>query len=332
MIGGGYSAIDVARSSTRLGASPTVVYRRTEDEMTAHSGEVADTIAEGGVDYKFLRQPLKIEQTKKGLRLHVQVMKLGPVDESGRAKPFAVPGLIEKLEFDRIVLAIGDRPDLYFVGGESFTIDFPRMLCPDLQEGGDSEKIFITGDAAMGGNVESTGMVVRVVGLAQDTVKAVREFLGEDVEADQKRDIAFYNTLNIKYFEKTGRLVEDELPVEDREGNFNEIVQTVGEDMAMLMSSRCFNCGICIQCDWCYHYSDGSLMKMHKEWTPDKDEHFYEFLEDKLGGDATYKSVEACPPRSALTVTKEGSKLDEFRKKQYISACELFDGGCDHDH
>ncbi len=136
MIGGGYSAIDVARSSTRLGASPTVVYRRTEDEMTAHSGEVADTIAEGGVDYKFLRQPLKIEQTKKGLRLHVQVMKLGPVDESGRAKPFAVPGLIEKLEFDRIVLAIGDRPDLYFVGGESFTIDFPRMLCPDLQEGG----------------------------------------------------------------------------------------------------------------------------------------------------------------------------------------------------
>jgi len=326
IIGGGYSAIDVARCSTRLGANPTVVYRRTEDEMTAHSGEVADTIAEG-VDYKFLRQPLKIEKTKKGLRLHVQVMKLGPVDESGRAKPFAVPGLIEKLEFDRIVLAIGDRPDLYFVG-ESFTVDFPRMLCPDLQDG-DSEKIFITGDASMG-HVDSVGMVVRVVGLAQDTVKAVREFFGEDVESDIKRDVAYYSTLNTKYFEKTGRLVEDELPVEDREANFEEIVQTVDDDMAMLMSSRCFNCGICIQCDWCYHYSDGSLMKMHKEWTPKKDEHFYEFLEDKLG-DATYKSVEACP-RSALTVTKEGSKLDDFRKEQYISACELFDGGCDHDH
>jgi len=327
VIGGGYSAIDVARCSVRLGANPTVVYRRTEDEMTAHSGEVADTIKEG-VGYKFLRQPLKIEKTKDGLVVHVQVMKLGPVDETGRAKPFAVPGLIEKLEFDRVVLAIGDRPDLYFVG-ESFTVDFPRMICPDLQEG-DREKVFITGDATMG-NVESTGMVVRVVGLAQDTARAVREFLGEEIESETRRDIAFYNSLNTKYFEKIGRLVEDEISVEDREGNFKEIVQTVEEDMAMLMSSRCFNCGICIQCDWCYHYSDGSLIKIKKEWTPKKDAHFYEFLEDKLC-DATYKSVEACP-RSALTVTKEGSKLDDFRKDQYVSACEVFDdGGCDHDH
>lgn len=326
VIGGGYSAIDVARCSVRLGARPTVVYRRTEDEMTAHQGEVADTTREG-VDYKFLRQPLKIEKTKSGLCIHVQVMKLGPVDESGRAKPFAVPGLIEKLEFDRIVLAIGDRPDLYFVG-ESFNIDFPRMSCPDLQDS-DRDKIFVTGDAAMG-NVEHTGMVVRVVGLAQDTVKAVREFLGEDLEPETKRDIAFYSTLNIKYFEKIGRLVEDELPVEARKGNFKEIVQTVGEDMAMYMSSRCFNCGICIQCDWCWFYSDGSLIKLERDWTPEMDAHFYEFLEDKLR-DATYKSVEACP-RSALTVTKEGSKLDDFRKKQYISACEIFGGECDHEH
>ena len=327
VVGGGYSAIDVARCSVRLGAEPTVVYRRTEDEMTAHAGEVADTIKEG-VSYKFLRQPLKIVKKGDKLEMHVQVMKLGPVDESGRAKPFAVPGLIETFEFDRIVLAIGDRPDLYFVG-ESFTVDFPRMLCPDLQED-DRDKVFITGDAAMG-NVESVGMVVRVVGLAQDTVKAVREFLGEDAEPETRRDIAYYSTLNTKYFEKIGRLVEDEIPVSEREGNFDEIVKTVEEDMAMLMSSRCFNCGICIQCDWCWFYSDGSLIKLKKDWTPKKDAHFYEFLEDKLC-DATYKSVEACP-RSALTVTKEGSKLDEFRQEQYISACEIFDdGGCDHDH
>jgi hypothetical protein len=180
------------------------------------------------------------------------------------------------------------------------------------------------------GNVENTGMVVRVVGLAQDTAKAVREFLGEDIEAEQKRDTAFYSTLNIKYFEKSGRLVENELPLCEREGNFSEIVQTVDEDMAMLMSSRCFNCGICIQCDWCWFYSDGSLVKLKKEWSPEKDAHFYEFLEEKLG-EATYKSVEACP-RSALTVTKEGSKLDDFRKKQYITACGILGEECGHDH
>lgn len=324
IIGGGYSAIDVARCSVRLGAEPTVVYRRTRSEMTAHAGEVDDTRKEG-VEYKFLRQPLRIEKHGDKLKLVTQVMKLGPVDETGRAKPFAVSGLLDEMEFDRIVLAVGDRPDLYFVG-ERFTVDFPRMICPDLQMD-ESSKIFITGDAAMG-TTDNTGMVVRVVGLAQDTAKAVREFLGEAVPAQQKRDTAFYKTLNTKYFDKTGRLVEEELPHEKRKGNFDEIIATVDEDMAVLMSSRCFNCGICIQCDWCYHYSDGSLIKLNKEWSPAQDEHFYEFLEENLCS-ATFKSVEACP-RSALTVTKEGSKLDEFRQKQYVKTCEVLSGeNCD---
>lgn len=320
IIGGGYSAIDVARCSVRLGAEPTVVYRRTRSEMTAHSGEVDDTKKEG-VTYKFLRQPLRIEKQGDRLKLVTQVMKLGPVDETGRAKPFAVSGLLDEMEFDRIVLAVGDRPDMYFVG-ERFTVDFPRMICPDLQMD-ESSKIFITGDAAMG-TVDNTGMVVRVVGLAQDTAKAVREFLGEILPSESKREVAYYKTLNTKYFDTMGRLVEEELAHDKRIGNFDEVVKTVDEDMAMLMSSRCFNCGICIQCDWCYHYSDGSLIKLNKEWSPAKDEHFYEFLEDNLRP-ATYRSVESCP-RSALTVTREGSKLDEFRKKQYVKSCEVLGG------
>jgi len=320
VIGGGYSAIDVARCSVRLGASPTVVYRRTVGEMTAHSGEVEDTKKEG-VEYRFLRQPIRIEKHGDKLKLIVQVMKLGPVDESGRAKPFAVSGAQEELIFDRIVLAIGDRPDLYFVG-ERFSVDFPRMVCPDLQHE-ESSKIFITGDAAMG-SVESTGMVVRVVGLAQDTARAVREFLGENVPQETKRETAYYGTLNLKYFETAGRLVEEELPQSERVGNFKEIVKTVDSDMAMLMASRCFNCGICIKCDWCWFYSDGSLVKLDKEWKPAKDEHYYEFIEENLCS-ATYKSVEACP-RSALTVTPEGSRLDEFRKCQYISAAKIAKG------
>lgn len=325
VIGGGYSAIDVARCTVRLGAEPTIVYRRTKGEMTAHPGEVEDTKKEG-VSYKFLRQPLKIEKDSDKLRLTVQVMKLGPVDESGRAKPFAVPGLTESLEFDRIVLAVGDRPDMFFVG-ERFSVDFPRMICPDLQPD-ESGKIFITGDAAMG-SAESTGMVVRVVGLAQDTVKAVREYLGEQPEPEQKREIAYYSTLNTKYFDKLGRLVEDELPHAARKGNFNEVVKTVDEDIAMLMAGRCFNCGICIQCDWCFHYSDGSLIKLEKEWSPERDEHFYEFVEENLC-EATYKSVEACP-RSALTVTREGSKLDDFRKEQYVKAWDVTGMECEND-
>lgn len=320
VIGGGYTAMDVVRCAVRLGAEPTMVYRRTSAEMTAHDGEVTETEREG-VKFKFLRSPLKIEKAKGGLKLTVQKMKLGPVDESGRSKPVPVYGETETYIFDRIVLAIGDKPDLFFVG-EKFCVDFPRMNCTDLPEDV-QDKIFITGDATMG-STDNTGMVVRVVGLAQDTVKSVREYFGETVEEDRDRKIAFYSTLNTKYFEKQGRLIEETLPMEKRGRNFDELVKTVDADLAVLMASRCFNCGICIQCDWCWFYSDGSLIKLEKEWTPEKDASFYEFLTEKVG-DATFKSVEACP-RAALSVSSEGSATEKLRKKQYITKNDL-EGG-----
>jgi NADPH-dependent glutamate synthase beta subunit-like oxidoreductase len=320
VIGGGYTAMDVVRCSVRLGAEAAMVYRRTAEEMTAHSGEVEETKREGAT-FNFLRSPMRIEKTAGGLKLVTQKMKLGPVDESGRSKPVAVYGETEEFIFDRIVLAIGDKPDLFFVG-ERFTVDFPRMICHDLPEDA-SAKVFITGDAAMG-TTDSTGMVVRVVGLAQDTAKSVREFFGEKIPDEMPRKTAFYNTLNTKYFEKTGRLVEETIPFGERYGNFSEIVKTVSEDLAVLMAGRCFNCGICIQCDWCWHYSDGSIVKLEKDWTPKTDACYYEFLEDKIC-DATFKSVEACP-RTALSIEPEGSNWDDIRESQYVSK-EQLEGG-----
>ncbi|WP_022850951.1 FAD-dependent oxidoreductase [Limisalsivibrio acetivorans] len=317
VIGGGYTAMDVVRCSVRLGAKAQMVYRRTAEEMTAHDGEVEETAREG-VQFSFLRQPLRIEKNKDTFKLVTQVMKLGPVDESGRSKPVPVHGETEEFEFDRIVLAIGDKPDLFFVG-ESFTVDFPRMICPDLPED-IRDRIFITGDAAMG-STENTGMVVRVVGLAQDTAKSVRGFLGERFEEEKPRDIAYYRDLNTKYFQKEARLVEETLPFEEREGNFKEIVKTMDDDMAVLMAGRCFNCGICIQCDWCWYYSDGSIVKLNKNWKPDMDEFFYMFLDDDIK-DATFKSVEACP-RAALSIHAEGSRWDSLRKSQYIQSESL---------
>ncbi|MGC8925240.1 MAG: FAD-dependent oxidoreductase [Calditerrivibrio sp.] len=89
VIGGGYTAFDVARVSVRLGANPFIIYRRTLNEMTAHPGEFEEAMREG-VNFHFLRQPIKIEKVSNGLKLICQVMKLGPVDESGRSKPVPV--------------------------------------------------------------------------------------------------------------------------------------------------------------------------------------------------------------------------------------------------
>ena len=48
VVGGGFTAIDAARSALRLGASEvTIVYRRTRDEMPATADEVNEAEEEG---------------------------------------------------------------------------------------------------------------------------------------------------------------------------------------------------------------------------------------------------------------------------------------------
>ena len=57
IIGGGNTAIDVARSLLRLGAKPTIMYRRTRAEMPAIEEEVKKA-EEEGVTFEFLTQPV----------------------------------------------------------------------------------------------------------------------------------------------------------------------------------------------------------------------------------------------------------------------------------
>lgn len=320
IIGGGYTAFDVARISVRFGCKPVIIYRRTGNEMTAHPGEIEEAHKEG-VEFRFLLQPYKIIKKNNKLSLMCQQMKLGPVDESGRAKPIPVKDHLEEYEFDRIIMAIGDRPNLSFVG-ERFTLEYPRLNCPDLPINV-RDRIFLTGDAAMG-SVESVGMVVRAIGLAQDTVGAVREYLGERLKKDDNvRDIAYYHNLNTKYFDRISRIVEQSLSFVDRKGNLNEVVKTIDEDLAVFMADRCFYCGICIQCDWCYFYSNGSIVKIDKPWDQSMDAFFYYYLKDKLQT-ASFKSVEACP-RVALSVIKDESKYKTYLAKQYIETKDLLE-------
>jgi len=321
VIGGGYTAFDVARVSCRLGAKPSVIYRRTFNEMTAHAGEIEDCEKEG-VKFFLLRQPVKIEKVGDKLKLVCAKMKLGPVDESGRSKPIPVKDAYDEFYFDRIVLAVGDKPDLFFVG-ERFVNEYPNLNCPDLPNDLKG-KIFIAGDASQG-NSELVGMVVRAVGSAQITTNAVRQFLGETLNSDSNKDIAYFNTLNTKYFQESTRMVEEKIPLKERISGFREIVQTIDEDTAVIFAERCFFCGLCIQCDWCFHYSDGTILKYDKEWSPKVDECFYAFIKDNIS-DATFKSVEACP-RSALSIAKEGSKLAERSLDQHVDINSEHDGG-----
>jgi len=110
VIGAGNTAIDCATIARRLGAERvTIVYRRTDKEMTAYPHEY-EFAKQEGIEFRFLAQPAEAvveEGELTGLRCHQ--MELGAPDASGR--PAAVP--IEGGEFfipaDQIVKAIGQQ-------------------------------------------------------------------------------------------------------------------------------------------------------------------------------------------------------------------------------
>jgi dihydropyrimidine dehydrogenase (NAD+) subunit PreT len=108
VIGAGNTAIDCATIARRLGAERvTMLYRRTENEMTAYPHEY-DFVKREGVTFWFLAQPVKVHH-ENGLVTGLECVRisLGEPDASGRPSPKPVPGSTMLLPADQIVKAIG---------------------------------------------------------------------------------------------------------------------------------------------------------------------------------------------------------------------------------
>jgi glutamate synthase (NADPH/NADH) small chain len=108
VIGAGNTAVDAATVARRLGAERvTVVYRRTDREMTAYPHEYS-FIKNEGVDFRFLTQPVEVISVDGRVTgLKCVRMALGAPDASGRPAPEPVPGSAFVLPCDQIVKAIG---------------------------------------------------------------------------------------------------------------------------------------------------------------------------------------------------------------------------------
>lgn len=113
VIGGGNTAIDAVRYAVRQGADRAMlVYRRGLDEMPARQEEIRHA-REEGVEFLTLSNPVEYLENEKGwLRaMRLQKMTLGEPDESGRRSPVPVPGEIEEIEVDLVVVSVGYMPN-----------------------------------------------------------------------------------------------------------------------------------------------------------------------------------------------------------------------------
>jgi glutamate synthase (NADPH/NADH) small chain len=157
VVGGGNTAIDVAREALRLGAEDvTLVYRRTRDELPAYPHEVAEAQQEG-VRFQWLAAPVRVLGAERAEAVECIRMELGEPDESGRRRPVAVGGSEFVLPCDALVKAVGQAG--------------PRLAVDESGQTSDP-RVFAGGDAVNGGD-----SVVEAVRAGRDAAVAIDRWL-----------------------------------------------------------------------------------------------------------------------------------------------------------
>ncbi len=248
--GGGNTAMDVARSARRLGATDAlVVYRRTRAQMPAHPVEV-DEAEEEGVRMRWLST---IAGADEGDSITVERMEL---DESGFPRP---TGETEQFAVDTVVLAIGQDVDRSIVDGMSGIEirDGVVQVGPDLMTG--RPGVFAGGDMTA---AERT--VTTAIGQGKRAARCIDAWLGQTVYSKGARAaLAAYENLNTWYYSDAPASVAPHLAVARRVSTFDEVVGGLDERTALFEARRCLSCGNCFECDNCYGLCpDNAIIKL----------------------------------------------------------------------
>ncbi len=247
--GGGNTAMDVARTARRLGATDAVVvYRRTRDRMPAHDVEVTEALEEG-VTIKWLST---ISHADAG-SVTVEKMRL---DESGFPQP---TGEFEELGADALVLAIGQNADLSLLAGVPGIEEQDGVVTvgPDLMTG--HPGIFAGGDM-----VPAERTVTVAVGHGKRAARAIDSWLrGETYTAEQRAAVAPFDGLNTWYYSDAPPTMRPTLEAARRVTSFDEVVGGLDESTALFEARRCLSCGNCFECDNCYGVCpDNAVIKL----------------------------------------------------------------------
>jgi NADPH-dependent glutamate synthase beta subunit-like oxidoreductase/ferredoxin len=269
VIGGGNTAVDIARSLVRLGAKPQILYRRKRSDMPAFPEEI-ERLSREGVPVRELLVPIRIGKISEKLCLVLQPMKVDSACTDRRARVIPSGESPETFWADAVVMAIGARPAKNWFRppkdlNDAIVLSHCTIVNPRFPTvfGGDlTNPVKSVSDAVASGKAAALALNccfnsgwdhifsrVNDCRVGEGPALSVEMYL-KGGRLLRRRHIVSFSEINADYFEKTLRHAPDETEL-DPEQPFSETVGALSASTARNEASRCFSCGICNDCDNC---------------------------------------------------------------------------------
>jgi NADPH-dependent glutamate synthase beta subunit-like oxidoreductase len=272
VIGGGNTAIDTARSAARLGVKVLLIYRRRRQDMPAFHEEV-EMAQEEGVEIWELQTPVEIEPKDGDLLVTLQRMRTIEEDSQGRARIQPDSNKRQEIRVQHLFKAIGaSAAERWYdppkkgrgVLRLSNCVLVPQSKSAVLVYGGDlvaniksvvhavasGKQAAVAFDTLFKDGVASIESTLQAGFVGEGPAISMEIHLGGPRSQRNHRTV-HYEDLNSDYFRFSPRIIEPRLLREERLQSFGEINLKIGASLAIREAERCFNCGICNQCDNC---------------------------------------------------------------------------------
>jgi NADPH-dependent glutamate synthase beta subunit-like oxidoreductase/Pyruvate/2-oxoacid:ferredoxin oxidoreductase delta subunit len=272
VIGGGNTAIDVARSLARLGSHPIILYRRRIEDMPAFGQEI-DLAKQEGVDLRELSIPVRMKKNTRGIALRLQKMAIdGFETDGGRARVTPIQGEQETLHVQQVFSAIGaevENPWQQAKKGSGSMLHLSHCTLTDdgfpVACGGDLvNQVLSVSDAVASGkqaamaidtyfqegwaSVEKKLTACRV---GRGPALSMESYLMNDASQRRHPQAVGYDDINTAYFLPADRNEPMLAEPGERVTSFSDYRSDFTTRSASDEAGRCFNCGICNDCDNC---------------------------------------------------------------------------------
>lgn len=280
VIGGGFTAMDCARTAKRLGAASLsfgeatppnvppgtvmhapadhvkVWYRRTEKEMLITPGELEE-LRQEGIDIEFLVTPVAfLGDNGRVTAVRFIRTQLGAPDADGRRRPEPIVGSEFEVPADTVLLATGQFPDAGWIDADLHgeLVEDDGWLKSGESSGTAVDGLFVAGDFAQGAS-----SLINAIGHARHTARDVDTFLmGGRRVADQVTVNDADQTARIREMDAVPLQPMPAIPLDKRDVTA-EVETGYTPDLAAEETQRCYRCHYkyeidsdkCIYCDWC---------------------------------------------------------------------------------